>query len=283
MGNYRNIFLLLTAILSLLTISCEYSAEPTITMKEVEKAYRTFEKAVKEKDTAALRSIFLNDDVPLNTVIIRPDTLINISQMAGQWFNMIGSSQLPYELRIGEIEMGIMGNLAYSIAPFEEYLDGNHISTGKDAFSYVQTNEGLKLSGLTVSAVLKRDTAVSMVSGLLENLMIQATSTAFDLLIAGDFGNLKEYFFDEKTKIFLSIGSEKAGIELNQENIGNIRNELNSLSIGKMKSRLINKHSALVEVELNHKSKETPYHMLLSFTNTKSFRPSIVSMTLSMQ
>lgn len=147
-------------VLCLLICSCSSNdrtrqkGSQTYTAKAINKVYSDFELAVKDKNTALLKSTFLSEKTQLNAYIRTPSGLrLNIFPLK-VWTDFLGKITDPYHIEISNIEIESSDNIAYSVADFTEFYLGDSISAGKDLFVYINTSSGWKIVSLSNTATV---------------------------------------------------------------------------------------------------------------------------------
>ncbi len=102
----------------------------------VVQAYRDFERGFKQKDTLLLAAAFASPEVQLNAYIRDPRGLrINIFPVK-DLISFLGALEVEYFLEISNIQVEGDKNVAYSVADFGEFYEGEMLSSGQDLFLY---------------------------------------------------------------------------------------------------------------------------------------------------
>lgn len=141
----------LTIILIFFISPFVYSQRSDI--EEIVDVYHKFEETVRSKDRLAHDSLYLHGNMPLNIVAKSNGpkvTFFGSDNWAASW-----SSSL--ELKITNIDVTVIGNIAYTTAEFEEFNGSNSVGYGEDLFVYIRTGSGWKLSTLNNTFVYTSD------------------------------------------------------------------------------------------------------------------------------
>jgi hypothetical protein len=125
---------------------------PTENETELSQVYDQFESSVASGDGDGLLATFLYDDVPIHIIERTDSGPVSYSPRSGTGMaNYIATNTDNYELRISNTEFHLLGNFAYSIADFDEYIQGRLEGSGKDLFMYLNSANGWKLVVLSNS------------------------------------------------------------------------------------------------------------------------------------
>ncbi len=158
-GQMKQFQYLMVLLLSITIVSANSNNKKEEIEKELTEFYRVFESTVKNKDKEGHRALYLYDTAP---VVVMPKTpngpMDYFTNHANGWINYFSRPDMPYELKISEIEFDVFDDrLAISIARFDEYTNNEYSSHGIDVFTYIKTTEGWKFAMLHNTVRLASD------------------------------------------------------------------------------------------------------------------------------
>lgn len=129
-------FLILITQYLIFTISIAQSDSSAIVSR-----YRQWEKSVKKQDTTSHLSHYASTDVQIH--------LVKKDSIGSQLFGLFTAKQFmsfwnpsePFELRISDINVHPFKQFAFTDARFDEYINNEYTSTGRDLFTYIKKED----------------------------------------------------------------------------------------------------------------------------------------------
>lgn len=119
----------------------------TLALEELETVYLDFESTVAEKKASEHLALYLNNNVNVNILVKSNESFSLFESYALRWSRSF-SRPSPYRVDISETEFELYGNVALSIARFDEFINNVSEGFGIDLFLYTKTNNGWKYATL---------------------------------------------------------------------------------------------------------------------------------------
>ncbi|MEQ8927748.1 MAG: hypothetical protein RLO81_18165 [Fulvivirga sp.] len=125
----------------------------------VRKTYpESFMEVVKTHNEEGLNNLYTDLDANLYvTRKYKDGAKLLFKATSSGWAETVGINPNPYELRISQFNVDILGNIAISNARFDEYDDHKHGQDGYDLFTYFKTKDGWKINHMNVSIAFDFD------------------------------------------------------------------------------------------------------------------------------